>query len=71
MARTVEDVLARRLRILFLDARAAISAAPRVAALMAVELGYDEAWQGEQVNEFTKLASKYLLASGNAQQTGA
>ena len=34
MARTVEDVLARRLRALFLDARAAVDMAPKVAALM-------------------------------------
>ncbi|HZH94420.1 MAG TPA: glycerol-3-phosphate dehydrogenase/oxidase [Flavisolibacter sp.] len=71
MARTVEDVLARRLRILFLNARAAINAAPRAAALMAAELGYDEAWQRAQVNEFTKLATQYLLTSGKAQEAGA
>jgi glycerol-3-phosphate dehydrogenase len=39
MARTVEDVLARRMRALFLDAGAARAAAPRVAALMEAELG--------------------------------
>ena len=39
MARTVEDVLARRARILFLDAKAAIELAPSVAELMANELG--------------------------------
>ncbi len=38
MARTVEDVLARRLRLLFLDAKAALRAAPSVADLMAGEL---------------------------------
>jgi glycerol-3-phosphate dehydrogenase len=61
MARTVEDVLARRLRILFLDAKAAITAAPRVAELLADELGYDEAWEKEQVIDFTKMANQYLL----------
>lgn len=39
MARTVEDVLARRVRILFVDARRAVQAAPRVAQLLAAELG--------------------------------
>jgi glycerol-3-phosphate dehydrogenase len=61
MARTVEDVLARRLRLLFLDARAAIAAAPLTAKLMADELGKDAIWQNEQVAAFTELASNYLL----------
>ncbi|AYA36513.1 glycerol-3-phosphate dehydrogenase/oxidase [Hymenobacter oligotrophus] len=61
MARTVEDVLARRLRVLFLDARAAQRMAPRVAALLAQELGRPEAWQREQVASFTELAQGYLL----------
>ncbi len=61
MARTVEDVLARRLRILFLDARAAIDLAPDVAAVMAAELGYTSKWQQEQVAGFTKLANQYLV----------
>ncbi len=61
MARTVEDVLARRLRILFLDAKAAMGAAERVAELMAAELGYDDAWIKAQVEDFTKLAKRYLL----------
>jgi glycerol-3-phosphate dehydrogenase len=61
MARTVEDVLARRLRLLFLDARAAIAAAPLTARLMAGELDRDATWQNEQVAAFTELAGKYLL----------
>ena len=55
-ARTVEDFLARRSRMLFLNARAAIAAAPKVAALMAAELGQDAAWQAEQVKSVTELA---------------
>jgi glycerol-3-phosphate dehydrogenase len=61
MALTVEDVLARRVRLLFLDAHAAINAAPTVAALMAVELNKDDQWQREQVDAFTRLAGSYLL----------
>jgi glycerol-3-phosphate dehydrogenase len=61
MARTVEDVLARRLRMLFLDAKAAISAAERVAELMAAELSYTDDWKKTQVTDFTKLATRYLL----------
>jgi glycerol-3-phosphate dehydrogenase len=61
MARTVEDVLARRVRLLFLDAQAAIESAPLVATLIAVELKKDTSWQKEQVAAFTSLAKAYLL----------
>ncbi|MBA4141020.1 MAG: glycerol-3-phosphate dehydrogenase/oxidase, partial [Segetibacter sp.] len=61
MARTVEDVLARRLRILFLDAKAAMGAAERVAELIAAELHYNDDWIKAQVADFTTLASRYLL----------
>jgi glycerol-3-phosphate dehydrogenase len=63
MARNVEDVLARRTRALFLDARAAIDAAPRVAACMARELKHDEAWQQQQVEAFCKIAAGYVYSS--------
>jgi glycerol-3-phosphate dehydrogenase len=62
MARTVEDVLARRTRALFLDAKASMEMAPRVATIMARELGRDEAWEAEQVRAFTELAKNYLPA---------
>jgi glycerol-3-phosphate dehydrogenase len=61
MARTVEDVLARRTRALFLNARAAIAMAPRVATLLAQELGRDTAWRDTQVAEFERLAAGYLI----------
>ena len=61
MARTVEDVLARRIRLLFLDARAAIEAAPVVASLMASQLNKNDAWQKDQLAAFTDLANRYLL----------
>jgi glycerol-3-phosphate dehydrogenase len=60
MARTVEDVLSRRSRALLLNARAARAAAPRVAELLAGELGRDEAWQTAQVVEFSRLCAAYL-----------
>jgi len=63
MARTVEDFLARRIRILFLDAKAAIDMAPAVAELMAEELGYDQNWIENQIREFTTLANRYLLVN--------
>jgi glycerol-3-phosphate dehydrogenase len=62
-ARTVEDVLARRLRALLLDARAAIGMAPRVAAIMTEELGRDAVWQAGQVEIFAGLAEGYRVAS--------
>jgi glycerol-3-phosphate dehydrogenase len=61
MARTVEDFLARRSRALLLDARASIDMAPEVARLMAEELGYDGAWEAEQVAAYDNLAKEYLL----------
>lgn len=59
-ARSVEDVLARRTRALFLDAAASMAVAPRAARLMAAELGRDDAWQKRQVEEFCVLARDYL-----------
>ncbi len=60
-ARTVEDVLARRTRALLLDARASREAAPRVTALLAAELGFDDAWQAAQVEQYQELAGNYIL----------
>ena len=62
MARSVEDVLARRCRALFLKAPAAIEMAPAVASLMAAELGYDDEWQRREVAAFTALARQYCLS---------
>lgn len=59
LARTVEDVLARRHRALFVDAALAVAAAPRVAALMAEELGCDADWAAHQVAAFGELAARY------------
>ncbi len=59
-ARTVEDVLARRLRALLLDAAGAVACAPRVAELLAEELGRDGSWQRAQVEAFAELAKGYL-----------
>jgi glycerol-3-phosphate dehydrogenase len=64
MTRTVEDVLARRVRMLFLDAQAAIDTAPSVAKLMAKELNRDNKWEKAQVADFTHIAKGYLLMAG-------
>lgn len=62
MALTVEDVLARRVRMLFVDARAARAAARRVAEIMAAECGRDEAWIEAQVEAFTAIANNYIVS---------
>ncbi len=62
MARTVDDVLARRVRVLYLDARASIALAPRVASVLASELGRDKKWEQDQVKEYTEMASAYVMA---------
>ncbi|MGB4843626.1 MAG: FAD-dependent oxidoreductase, partial [Ferruginibacter sp.] len=62
MAMTVEDILARRTRILFLDAKAAIDCAAAVAKLMADEMNKDNNWQQQQINVFHELAKQYLLS---------
>jgi glycerol-3-phosphate dehydrogenase len=61
MARSVEDVLARRTRVLFLNARAAMQMAKPVAELMATELAGDDAWIAKQVKEFYQLAKQYMV----------
>ena len=61
MARSVEDVLARRTRALFLNARAAVAMAEPVARLLAADLGRDEVWRKKQVAEFSELAKQYMV----------
>lgn len=60
MARNVEDILARRMRMLFLDARAAMEMAPKVAQLMSSELNRDAEWIQQQIISFNELANGYL-----------
>ena len=61
MARTVEDVLARRTRALFLDSQAAVRMAPRVAAILAKEFGKDEQWKTDQIREFNEVAAGFIV----------
>jgi glycerol-3-phosphate dehydrogenase len=61
MALKVEDVLARRIRLLFLDAKAACESAQIVATVMATELGHDTTWILKEVDEFMLLANKYQI----------
>ncbi len=61
MARTVEDVLARRTRALFLNARAAEAMAPEVARLMAGELGWDDSRLAAETAAFSTLSDGYQV----------
>jgi glycerol-3-phosphate dehydrogenase len=70
MARTVEDVLARRTRALFLDADAACASAPRVAALIAGELERDATWITQQTSAFEALAARRKPGAPAAPGTG-
>jgi glycerol-3-phosphate dehydrogenase len=60
MALRLEDVLARRTRALFLNARASVEAAPTAAKLLGDELERDAAWQQQQVAEYNQLAEQYM-----------
>lgn len=61
MARTLEDVLARRTRALFLDARESLRIAPAAAAIMAKELKYDNTWIEKQLQLFEQVAKNYYF----------
>ena len=61
MARTVEDVLARRVRCQLLDAKESIKMAPKVASAMAVELGENKAWEEKQVADYVQVTMNYIL----------
>jgi glycerol-3-phosphate dehydrogenase len=60
MCMTVEDFLSRRTRQLLLDAKTAVEETPAIAGLMAEEMGKDEDWVKEQINNFKSLAANYL-----------
>lgn len=56
----IEDILARRTRSLFLNARASEDIAPLVAEIMAKEFGHDTKWQKDQVEAYKDLVKNYL-----------
>ena len=59
-ARTVEDVLARRSRLLFLDAQLALDLSDKVATIL-----LSEDIDNPQVQQFKKLAISYLFTLQN------
>lgn len=63
MVETVEDILSRRLRILFIDANAAKQMAPVVASILAKEFKQQISWENDQINNFNNLANGYSYQS--------
>ncbi|KAI7898360.1 FAD dependent oxidoreductase-domain-containing protein [Cokeromyces recurvatus] len=57
---TAVDVLARRMRLAFLNAEAALGALPKVIELMTEELGWDKARQEKEYND----AKEFLITMG-------
>ena len=60
-ARDVSDVLARRTRALFLDAKESVRVSTSVAEIMAKELNYSKEWEKYQILKYKDLASQYIL----------
>jgi glycerol-3-phosphate dehydrogenase len=60
MPLTLEDILARRTRALFLDTKASIEIAPAVASIMTKELGLSTSWEKEQIETYNQLVLNYL-----------
>lgn len=60
-AKTIEDVLARRIRLLYLDAQASIESAEITGNMLQKELGKSDQWKEKQIHNFKKLAQQYLL----------
>jgi len=62
MARTIDDILARRVRLLFLDARAAIEVSEKTARVIAKELGHDENWIAKEIADFKAISKGFFLS---------
>ena len=61
MAIHLEDVLARRIRCLFLDAKETFKIAPKVAEIMAEALQKDEDWIVNELKEFNTITQNYII----------
>ena len=62
MAITLEDMLARRSRALFLNSKETLKIAPEVAKIMAKHLNKKQDWVDDQLKAFTEVAQHYLIA---------
>jgi len=61
MAITVTDVLSRRTRSLLLNAKASVEVAPKVAEIMAEEMGKDSEWIKSQIEAYESIADNYIV----------
>tara|TARA_A100001011_G_scaffold232974_1_gene241019 strand:+ start:14394 stop:15944 length:1551 start_codon:yes stop_codon:yes gene_type:complete len=61
MAIHLEDVLARRIRCLFLDANETLEIAPQVAKIMAKALNKDKSWIKKELSKTNELIKNYTL----------
>lgn len=66
---TVDDILSRRTRLTFLDCDAALASVPRVAALLADELGWSEAEERRQVRTATASVDAQLRTARSSLAT--
>lgn len=71
MALSIEDFLARRIRLLFLDAQAAVEVAPKVGEILARELDKDQNWIEEQLSSFAQTAEAYVIRPASGKQAQA
>lgn len=68
MACTIEDVLARRTRSLFLDATACRDIAGSIARVVAEERGMDTGWARRQEESFLRTVEHYEVDAGESAQ---
>ena len=61
MAIHIEDVLARRTRCLFLDAKETLRIAPKVSKIMATALKKNDKWVDEELKKFNQTTKNYIL----------
>ena len=61
MAVKLEDILARRTRCLFLDAKETVRIAPKVLDIMKTFLNKDNDWEKKEFSNFMKISKNYIL----------
>jgi glycerol-3-phosphate dehydrogenase len=60
MPLNLDDLLARRSRALFLNAKASSDIAEEAAGIMAEEMGHDDTWRKDQVESYRQLVNIYI-----------
>jgi len=57
----LEDIVARRVRVMFLDAKETHRLLPEIAQIMAEELKKDSDWIKNEINQTEKILNTYRL----------